>query len=1171
MERKGTSERFTIPARAIENEHLLDIFEENREQYYLELGNIDYDTLQVLLMRKPVPLTMDKENIKALSYKPIQNEGAGHYSAQFNVNSDTKAIVPFIYYMNFDNNNDPMLLFLTYGLLSYRYKNQTRYAPIILIPVMLYFEEDTGYVRMMSEAVENRALLERLNKISKSFKVSHRVGNSLYQYDEYISSFNNKEKDWCVHYENYLTLAKVVYHWKTIDTERFNNAHNIYSALDNEYLFTPQPFVKPSLLNKRTNYSLYMNESFNAKQRRILMSALDGNTLAITGYSGSGKSSVLRAIAINALSRKKKVLYVSPLEPTLWSFEKELKEAGLKDCYVTHNPYEGKVEIKPNLQYNAHALKELYEKSEEFKAKEQQIGQKKQGFSYLEVLTQCALFNQTYEPFPIKDIAHLFYHEDFTLDKGQYVMPELVEIERLMSLNKVYKDSVYHILNRKNINKEEAYEIIYETITSLHANLARLMEKERQLHTQYGFLDITYLNIFRQIIDDWFALDWSLIPASWLKGDFDTHKHTYQSLLRDLTRLHIKEREIEDNYQDLDYHISNIDETLLSLKGPYFKDGDGAKINQLLLHKDEIYGITQKAEKVVLDNLNHDVTALLKDKTYHFTNATITMLEELLSSNTNYLQDLEIILKDDNFKNLYALYHNKNDQVSIQKAYSAFKKDCLALHANNIPLQDYLGFFKLKGNLDEQMTILSTYMMNPSLLDKTHKAYFKTLLKDNKDIFKNHIKDYKNYNAIYLKNMAMIHNLNNKYKIEYNASLERDAESYYNLASEPRILSFLYETIQISLRKINEYTLIKPLLLDVMASLNILNQAYYLGLNYGITEELSSYEDKINWIKGINNYLTPLYAEQSQLQSALKHHDNAVLYEDFLAVKRLKDDIASLKEQLNSSLYKEAFGPLLNTDNPSQIDNKTIDLYMNKFMALVNETSSLEAINEIINHKEDVNSLMEEAQAATKEIITNSGIINHYFKKDIKAVVETSTLEEIYHIMDKLLMPENLEELKGYVSISTILNKLWTQYTHLEKNETDKKSVEVHDLELMIKEIADSNGGEDFALRLSYQFFTALRQEWETNHPHLLKDMYDSAEPLLEAERLARSHENQKVIYDIIHAHNGNENECVIVSSKLLYKVADKKFDIVIIDDAHAISPMMSPIYEDCQLIVAGD
>lgn len=167
--------------------YLQDIFSNTP---YIELGNIDYEIMEKIL-------NFERIRIEEISDFNIQNSGMSN----FKINRESlQNIIPYMFIDSLNKKNRVYQLFLTYGLARYRDNNkEEKFAPIILIPVNLYFENNQIYLQKYARPIANDILINILSTILTSdqrrllpTQVLDRF-DSLYSIDRYILQLANIE------------------------------------------------------------------------------------------------------------------------------------------------------------------------------------------------------------------------------------------------------------------------------------------------------------------------------------------------------------------------------------------------------------------------------------------------------------------------------------------------------------------------------------------------------------------------------------------------------------------------------------------------------------------------------------------------------------------------------------------------------------------------------------------------------------------------------------------------------------------------------------------------------------------------------------------------------------------------------------------------------------------
>src|SRR5574344_1168686 len=129
---------YRLPFKIVEDSHLRNILDHD---LFLELGIIDVSVIRRLL-------TFEVIDIDEVTFFPIQNKGLGH---GLNKDEVLKNNIPFYFYRKLMEGNPLLQLTISYGLYCYRdFGKMDKFAPIILIPITMFYENDKTYIKMIS-------------------------------------------------------------------------------------------------------------------------------------------------------------------------------------------------------------------------------------------------------------------------------------------------------------------------------------------------------------------------------------------------------------------------------------------------------------------------------------------------------------------------------------------------------------------------------------------------------------------------------------------------------------------------------------------------------------------------------------------------------------------------------------------------------------------------------------------------------------------------------------------------------------------------------------------------------------------------------------------------------------------------------------------------------------
>ena len=298
------------------NKHLLDVFSDD---LYLELGSIDYDPLNDLLNKKMVEF--DK-----ISHLEIINKGLGSMLCD---SEELSYKLPFLKLNNIVEKNKSCQLVITYGLLLRRQGYKEHFTPIILIPVRLYYENDMIYFQMINKPIVNPHVF---GEMGKSYDSTEKL-DSIQNMDKFITTFLNNHTH-NVKYENYMTVMNFSQPEINLRHDKYKLDTSLGSNLIDTY----------SISYDRDYYNI---TPLDRTQRTILAMASRGNSFAISGYEGTGKTTTLINIAADAIKNGKRVLYISNNDSTLSNVYSVFKEYDLHSFVSNLSNSFSKVNEKP--------------------------------------------------------------------------------------------------------------------------------------------------------------------------------------------------------------------------------------------------------------------------------------------------------------------------------------------------------------------------------------------------------------------------------------------------------------------------------------------------------------------------------------------------------------------------------------------------------------------------------------------------------------------------------------------------------------------------------------------------------------------------------------------------------------------------------------------------------
>ena len=873
------------------NKHLLDVFSDD---LYLELGSIDYDPLHDLLEKKLV-------DFKELSSLSIINKGLGSMICD---SDELSYKLPFLKLQNLVEKDKSCQLVLTYGLLLRRQGYKEHFSPIILIPVRLYFEDDTILFQMINKPFINPHIN---NVFDKTIDLTEKL-DSIQSMDKFIMNFLNNHTH-NVRSENYLTIMNMTQPEINIRHEKYAINTSVGSKCIDDYCVDGEG-------------DTYHITPLDRNQRKILAMASAGNSFAITGYEGTGKTTTMINIAADAIKQGKRVLYVSNNDSTLKTIIDAFSHDDLKKYVSVFTESFNKINVKSfdnkKVQYFESFIKNgLKQKYEKIESLGNCFASKTKNHLMIEVMKELILTPKPKELFDekiMKNAYRLYRHE---IDE---VLEALEIIEKEMEKMPSFINS--HFINIPITHNIKDYNEPLKLIEKIYLNYCILKEEKDILEKKYGFSKITDYALFINKIKDYGKLNKTKVPLPWYEINDDPKKDIKEKFsnynrakelfvkIEEEIKTHQKIEEIINNSYTNKVDTFDVKKSIKLVTDKYFnnktndvdiilKDYDtiNKQLDKALAYCDEIESIFAKLKSrlgftidlsntKVLDEILEFVYVLDKGyfskvwcdyenrdgiyKKMHSIENTIDKYEECLKIFNKYFDNLSNI--ETNIK----LLEKKNKDEN-----SKYKKTSVR------ELLDVLYF--LRAN------ILKIPSMKKEYKDLTYSEY--TYKVHISDIFKDFIEKH-----------DLISNKNSRIQIE---------KSFQDLRGSG-IVDLL------SLAK--EY---RKMEINIKVSYDYLS-------HYTIVKNADSLVSKIEQIRDVKNYVKNVVACQKEMKEILKSEQETVLFNDYLALSRNLDSRKNINNKINSNEeYKYLYGSLFKGEETSIEELKLyiddFDLYVDVF------------------------------------------------------------------------------------------------------------------------------------------------------------------------------------------------------------------------------------------------
>jgi len=551
---------------------LLNVFTDN---YYLELGNIDYTVIEKILKRELVA-------IDEVTCFDIQNIGIGHASKS---TKDLRDILPFIYFENIQNKERSIQLFITCGLLSKVVANKAEtFAPIVLIQVKLVFINGKYYLQSNGIPTENTILFNGLAKSELSM-VNEKAVNSfatIYDIDEFCMQFT-RLNNYVVKLENYLTFAFTNLPSIVMDHDRYTLSSNFTSYLGNKY-YIPG---KEEICNIT---------KLNDKQRLAVQRCSLGDNFAISGVIGTGKTTTLMNIASNTIRKGQKVLYVSSNLSTIEEVENKFNEleignlvANLTDPLLGRSFFQKPKIKKINITDNNKQLVKAYEVVDEY---EKNLTGRVLDFRFVDVIKELLKINKPAEDVEIDDLAGIYKYEGFE------IIEALSRIEKTKKIMPRPKDSLFS--NIPVNNDIEYADVPIGIVENLYDYYQRLYILKTELETKYGLIPIPNYAKFKNVVNDIKKVNINEVPKSWITLDQEKYREAKDAFSDFKASVY----QIKETKSIIDWEFKNLEgidvnELINNILSEYFNESELDKINNVIFNIDNLRKIAKKSIKII--------------------------------------------------------------------------------------------------------------------------------------------------------------------------------------------------------------------------------------------------------------------------------------------------------------------------------------------------------------------------------------------------------------------------------------------------------------------------------------------------------------------------------------------------------------------------------------------
>lgn len=1102
------------------NNHLLDVFSDN---LYLELGTISEDALNLLLRKKIV-------DYKDLSSYDIIKNGIGSIQSS---SQEMNHKLPFIRFNNMILKNKSNILVLTYGLLLQKRGYKESFAPIILIPIKMYFEDDTIIFQMISKPFVNPML--KLNKTDKKVDYSNSEKfNNIYALDKYILGLV-KQRNLSVRLENYITFVNTKHPELQLAHDKFSLENKIVNNLTEVYVHNNES-------------DIYNITPLDRVQRNAMQLSLSGNSFAITGYDGTGKTTTLINIAANAIKNGKTVLYVSNNDNTLNTVYKAFENINLEtsvslltNSFIkvndkTHDVKKGKLIEK--------LLKEeiisCYDKIDDY---ENQLSSKLNNYLAIEVMKELITTPQPNELFDNKimeNAKRLYKYEINEVLKALDIIDD--QMKNIPSFANSHFINIPITHQIKNVNEP------MELLQKIHDCYCILNEEKDLLEKNYGFKNIENYAYFKTIILNYLSLEKNNVPLSWydLKEDnfnvFSKAAKTFINFKEDILKSRSIEQAINNRYKEIDNY--DVKKAIKEITSNIFDVKNVALIDDVLRDYKKINDEVEKAKQYCND-LESSFEKFKEKLKLNIDLSNTKVINEIL--------DFVYVLDKGFFAKVWCDYDQQ------KQIYSRMKNIETILDGYEESILVHNKYFDNISNLD--INIANLEKKNKDENSKYHGVLIKTILPHLYYIRKHNInilklkKEYKDLTYAEYKYKQHISDVYKEFIEKHDKISDKNLRIQIENSFQDLRGSAIIDILSIA----KEF---KKAILNVYV-------AYDFFDHYKIIGKADNIVLKITKIREVFVYIEQLVGNQSLMRDKLVDKNETILFETYSFLNESLDTFNKIINKINSNkdyefLYSKLF-------NGYETDIVNLEKMINNFKSYINIFNDK---NSLVNSFEDgLNDVILVHLNNSNKVINDISELFQNYIKLFKSAVSKFYYDDFKKVIDEFkLLLESKEELRVYLKIADAM-KVLLKY-------------KLYNLNNYII----FNNKEKVKNRFKYSYFKYLYQVFlSKNEDFINVNKYESIlEDLMfkEKDLIDNNIEMVKLSnvrgYRTGKARHLNYNQYVIKNkgARLLYltdtSIANifldiSNFDLVLIDDAHLMHANEYYKVVSCpQVIIAG-
>lgn len=1129
------------------NLHLKNIFVPDS---YLELGNIDYNVIKRILNYEMV-------NIKDICSYDIFNMGVGHSNLK---SEELNNFIPFQFFKSITDKDGLRQLFITYGILKYiNIDKREVFMPILLLPIEMVINNMDIYIKLIYRPIENPLIDTTFTDYTKVNIPAIDKFNTIYNMDEFCLSFT-KIDQFEVKLENYLTYGNLKKKDLMLDFSKFQQKREFNEA-----------YFQRLFISRVENP--YYSEPLSRVQREILMTSLQGKNFSIMGRTGTGKTTVLKDIAINAISNNKRVLYVSDIDATLNDVYNTFCEKKLNN-YITNFSKSFPSILDSGIESfstNYTAINELLDEIDSrysiIEDYERAMRGRIANFRFTDIIDQLGyLVDQEKNPdLEIGDVSNIYKHEYLEIKES------LIKIEEARKKLSSFVGSIWKEI--PVINNIKYPNQIITLIYQIDKCFRTFLEEKNYLEENYGVNTIENYAKLKSIIFYLENLDIESIPTSWIEeslSNFREAQREYKNLKNDVYKTQEIEYYITHRYKDL--NTIDIDDEIKYILSDYYKQEDCSKINLLNENRKELStDINRKSLKREIFMSSASKISNLVDWNFIDNDEAISQIlkfADFIEKATYSSRWINIIVNNQYQSLLMKLKQKDSEIKQLEQSVYSFEQEFPKISPEEYKalLVDIEEANKIENNKEKNKILSSIRKKNNNLKIDYLVERIKNQINGLKELKKKKDEYYDIIRIKYSKENDVITQFENLK--DYILGIEK--KEYRNY-----IVRLLYKAVYKGTTSKDEYDKYVKTIYTFKNSYNDIEKLFDKLNSYGFTISGDNFIEKMDCAEKISVYIYNVFVSNDRVKKIIRDKNTEyVKAETYFEIRDILEEKKKYASILNENeKYPRIYGKLyMASKTDISLIARILQNYSSYYECFSNNKFFISSLSK------DRNNILKKHILTCKEVNENLNEVFKLYCKIFKDGISRYYYTDFFETLNYTnVLLSSKDELLTYLAI------------------TDGVSVlKKYKLDKVIKYITDDNKLNNLTTTFSYLYMNELKERYLSDNKIITK--VDSLNKFLQETIMLENeiikYDGENVLSDIrkYSSHKLNLTgiglnyqayvrrtkglkHLFLASTKFVNRYLDvKDFDLIIIDDAHILSTNQQFINDSLgQVIVAGE